>query len=405
MEQLVISKRLYCEQGCIDGAMLIKDGIIKEIFLKAEMPDSFQGECIDYGSLRILPGIIEHHIHGFKGWSAFSTQQAEIQALANSLPSVGITSFVVTNHYRHSVMENIAAIIEVIKHQTQGAKILGIHMEGPFINPEMLGSISADDIHTPDLNLMKQLYDAAEGHLLTVTLAPELKGNIEIIDWLIKHHVNPCIGVCKATYAQCQLAVEHGAILTQKTGNCMGQFHHREVGGIGAALLESSLYNEINSDLAHCSKEFLKILYKMKGYDHLLIVADNNRMSGMPFGTYRIPEEIGAYEVGKDGLLYLHDGTIDGSALTVIDGIRNWVETIHIPLEEASIMASLNPAKLAHIEHKKGSLKEGKDADFIVIDNTYKVLYTWIEGNCVYCHERHELLENKEYLSYAVEGS
>lgn len=400
MEYMVVSTQLYGENGCFDGAMLIQDTCIQRMYKRSEIPTSFSGKVYDVGTMRVLPGIIEHHIHGFKGWSSFATSKEEICALANSLPSVGITSFVVTNHYRQTIDENARAIVAAMKEQKSGAKILGIHMEGPFINPETLGSISVDDTHAPSIELMQHLYDVSQGNIITVTLAPELPGNMEVIDWLVKHNINPCIGVTFATYEQCRCAVEHGAILTQKTGNCMGQLHHREVGAIGAALLESQLYNEINSDLAHCSKEFLSLLYQMKGYEKLLIVADSNRMSGMPPGSYEIPEEQGQYEVGVDGLLHLHDGTIDGSALSIIHGIRNWVETIHIPMEEAVVMASLNPAKIAHVDHRKGSLAIGKDADFMVLDDDYQVVMTFVEGTLAYQKGEGVCVENEVYKAY-----
>lgn len=403
MKKLIKSHAIYTERGCLDGGFEVRNGKISRIFTADNLPDDYDGEITDYGDCRIIPGIIEMHIHGFKGWSAFSSDKNEIQGLSKSLPSVGITAFLPTNHYRFNVMENAAAIAEVMEEKICGARILGTHMEGPFINPKTVGSMDVNDIHKPDLRLLKQMYEATKGHIVTMTLAPEMDGNMEIIDWLTANSINPCIGQSIAAYDQCEEAIDRGAVITQKTGNCMGQIHQREVGTVGAAMLDKRIYNEINSDLAHCSKQFMEILYRMKGYHKLCMVADNNRMSGMTPGIYEIPEESGRYTVGLDGLLHQHDGTIDGSALSIIDGIRNWVEVLKIPMEEAVVMASLNAAKVCRIDQFKGSIKEGKDADYAVIDDQYRVLRTIVEGEQAYDYEQHVSYENKVYSDCLIE--
>lgn len=404
MQKLVISHRIYTERGCLDGALLIEDDKIKQIYTRENIPADYSGTVEDYGNDRIIPGIIEMHVHGFKGWSAFSSDVEEIRSLGKALTVSGITGFTPTNHYKPNIMENAAALADAYEGPRYGARNLGIHMEGPFISAKTLGSVEADDLHEPDLNLMKQFYEASRGHINTVTMAPEVPGNMEILDWLVVHGVNPCIGHSYATYAECEKAIDHGAVITQKTGNCMRQIHQREVGVVGAAMLDRRLYNEINSDLAHCSKEFLEILYRMKGYEKLCLVADNGRMSGLAFGRYDLKERGGKYEVGRDGLLHLADGTIDGSALTIMHGIRNWVEVIGIPMEEAVVMASLNPAKVCHVDHQKGSIKEGKDADYVVIDDQYQVLHTVVEGTIEYDCQNGFHYDNKEYAECLVEA-
>lgn len=402
LKTLVISKQLYTERGCLDGGMVVEDGIISKIYLRKELPDAFDGEVQDFGDCRVIPGLIELHCHGYKGWSAMSVDVEEIRNLSRSLTTCGITGYLPTNHLRKDVLENCAAIAEVLENGSDGAEILGIHMEGPFISKEILGSVSAEDVCEPDLALMNRFIEAARNHIITVTLAPEIEGNMEMIDYLVENGINVCIGHSNATYEICKEAVDRGAVITQKTGNCMRAIHQREVGVTGAALLDMRLYNEINSDLAHCSKEFLELLYRLKGYQKLCIIADAGYMSGMPCGKYDLPKEKG-YEVGTDGLLHTADGTIDGSALHVLNGLKNWVEVLHIPMEEAICMASYNPAVICHCADRKGSLKEGKDADYVVIDENYEAWKTFVKGRLVYDKGQAEVFENPEYLQYQKE--
>lgn len=403
MQKLFISQKIYTERGCVDGAILIEGVKIKQIFRRENIPSSFIGEIVDCGNQRIIPGIIEMHIHGFKGWSAFSSKKEELRNLARAVTAQGVTAFTPTNHYKPNVFENTKALGELYEEPRIGARHLGIHFEGPFISPKTLGSVEKEELHEPDLNLMKKFYELSKGHINTVTMAPEIEGNLEILDWLVVHGINPCIGHSYATYQECEEAIDRGAIITQKTGNCMRGIHQREVGVVGAAMLDYRIYNEINSDLAHCSQQFLEILYRMKGYQKLCLIADNGRMSGLPFGCYDLKERGGKYEVCPDGLLHIADGTIDGSSFTILDGIKHWVEIIGIPLEEAIVMASLNPAKVCHVDHHKGSIKEGKDADLVVIDDDYKVLTTIVEGDIEYDKKRGDNYDNPEYLSCLVE--
>ncbi|MEG2798786.1 MAG: N-acetylglucosamine-6-phosphate deacetylase [Erysipelotrichaceae bacterium] len=399
MKILVKSHRIYTERGCINGAFEVLDDKIIRIYQKENIPKHFDGEVKDFGNHRIIPGIIEMHVHGYKGWSAMSTNVDEINHLARALTTSGVTSFLPTNHYLDTVIENCKAIALAYEGKRYGARNLGVHMEGPFISTKVLGSVDILETHAPDIELFKTFYEASNHHFMTLTLAPEIPGNLELIDYLVAHHINPCIGHSNATYKECEEAIDRGAIITQKTGNCMRGIHQREVGVVGAAMLDQRIYNEINSDLAHCSKEFLEILYKMKGYNKLCIVADNGIMSGMKCGRYELPEK-GLYEVDTSGLLHISNGTIDGSALSILDGIKNWVEVIKIPMEEAVVMASLNPAKLCHVEDHKGSIKEFKDCDFVVIDDDYHVIETVVEGTCEYSNNTTYEYDNVIYHDY-----
>jgi len=168
-------------------------------------------------------------------------------------------------------------------------------------------------------------------------------------------------------------------------------------------VLDQRLFNEINSDIAHTSKEFLELIYRLKGPQKLCIVADSGVMSGMPKGEYELPDR-GTYRVGPDALLHIADWTIDGSIYSMLYGLHNWVEVMGIPMEEAVVMASLNPAKVLKIDHQKGSIVEGKDADLVVLDADYKVIATFVEGNLEYTNESQQVFWNEKALEYMVKA-
>lgn len=402
MKKFIYSDRIYSERGLISGTIELEDSKILQIHHGRIAPEP-EAEVFDYRSLRVIPGMIEMHLHGYMGWNAMSPDANEIAALSKSLVTCGVTGYLPTNHYSETVFENNKAIVKVMSSPRQGARIFGIHMEGPFISLEKLGSVIPDEVQPASIELMQKYLDTSDNQIRTVTMAPEIPNAEELISFLVRKEINVCMGHSNATYAEARRAIDLGAIITQKTGNCMRGMHHREMGLLGAALLDMRLYNEINSDLAHTSKEFLEMIYRLKGALKLCIVADSGVMSGMPKGEYELPDR-GTYRVGPDTLLHIADWTIDGSIYSMLYGLHNWVEVIRIPMEEAVVMASLNPAKVLRIDHQKGSIHEGKDADLVVLADDFKVEATFIEGELEYTRQDQHIYYNTKVLNYMTKA-
>ena len=402
MKRYIYSDRIYTQRGLVNGTIELEDSKILQIYLGRIAPEP-GAEVFDYGSLRIIPGMIEMHLHGYMGWNAMSPDADEIVALSKSLVTCGVTSYLPTNHYSDTVFENNKAIANVMRSPRRGSRILGIHMEGPFISLEKLGSVLPDEVQPASIELMQKYLDTSDNQIRTVTMAPEIPNAESLISFLVRKQINVCMGHSNATYAEAKRAVDLGAIITQKTGNCMRGMHHREMGLLGAALLDMRLYNEINSDLAHTTKEFLEMIYRLKGPLKLCIVADSGVMSGMPKGEYELPDR-GTYRVGPDTLLHIADWTIDGSIYSMLYGLYNWVEVMRIPMEEAVVMASLNPAKVLRIDDQKGSILEGKDADLVVLADDYKVEATFIEGELEYTSLDQHTYYNTKVLNYMTKA-
>lgn len=249
--KLLISERIYTERGLINGALLIEGKKIKRIYHKENILDDFDGEIFDYKDKIIIPGLIELHIHGYKGWNAMSPLQDEIEGLSKALPTAGITAYTPSNHYSDFVMKNNEVIANVMESKEVGAKILGIHMEGPFISLEKMGSVLESEQMKPNRDVMDEYIKSSRNNIVTVTMAPEEDGGLEMVDYIVSKGINVCLGHTNSDYETAVEAINRGAIITQKTGNCMRGMHHREMGVLGASLLDSRVYNELNSDLAH----------------------------------------------------------------------------------------------------------------------------------------------------------
>ena len=395
MAMWIKSERIYTERGLVDGAILMEYGKIRRIVRKELLPPGMPGDVVDYGKNRIIPGIIDLHTHGFMGWSANNTDPQHAISCAVAHASCGVTGFLMTNGKWPGVLDNNAMIANLMESEYPGARVLGIHMEGPFINPDRRGAFSDEGMTAPDLELCKAYYESSRGALKYMTLAPELPGNLEIIDYLCEKGVVVGAAHSMATYAETIAAIDRGLSVSIHTGNAMGPVHQREATLLGAFLLDDRVRCELICDFFHVCPETIRIFLKMKGKERMMMVSDSGATSGMPAGKYELPGE-GAIYIEKDGLVHLENGTIAGSSLYVLYGIGNLVEKLGLPMEDVAIMSSLTPARVLGLEHKKGSIREKKDADFVVIDEDYKAIATYVEGTLAYDVNNHGELYNTE---------
>lgn len=393
------SNNIYTEEGVFSGAMEVENGRIKKLLPADELKNPADGHIVDFKDLRILPGMIELHLHGYMGWKVDSADIEQCQHLCDAILTSGVTSFLPTTHVNTKDTLSINPVWSTLKHtQTHGARILGISMEGPFINPKTLHfQKHLDAVDAPDLAKLEQIIAASNNDLKVMTLAPEIPGNLALIDALIKHGIKASMGHTLATYDEALLGFQHGISITQKTGNCMGTMHQRGMNAIGAALLDRTVMNEIISDGQTNSLDFMELCYRLKGSDHLCIVSDDSIMSGMRPGVYDMQNEKGNhYIVSDDGTLYFK-GIPDGGSLHMLHGLKVWVEKLHIPMEEAVRMTSYNQACFLGIQNDLGSIKEGKIADFIVIDEDYHIKQVYQDGRLVFHGQHAEQYENKAY--------
>ncbi|MBR2441886.1 MAG: N-acetylglucosamine-6-phosphate deacetylase [Clostridia bacterium] len=332
----------------------------------------------------VLPGFIDQHVHGAGGSDGMDGTVEDISMIADTLAKEGTTSFLVTTMTQSP--ENILKAMSAVKEyrdmeRKEGARVAGIHLEGPFIAAAHKGAQPLEYVKTPDIKAFDE-YNAASGNAIKiVSLAPETEGAEGLIAHLTKEGVVASIGHTGAKYSDIEKAVALGASNVTHTYNAQSALHHREIGTVGSAMLLDELNCEMIADTIHVSVPAMRLLIKNKPHDKLTLITDAMRAKGLPDGV----SELGGQTVYvKGGEARLQDGTLAGSVLRMNRAIQNVVEKVGVPFEKAVDFATINPAKNLKIDGEVGSIKLGKRADFTVLNKNYDVLLTVRDGEIVY---------------------
>ena len=387
----VRSHRIVTDQGIVDGILNLDEGRIVDIL----PPTARVAITVDAGDHRILPGIIDTHNHGTMGYGLMSEQadpEAVVRGYLKGLASQGVTACLPTADF--ALFETI---VKVAQTHVDGAKPIGIHSEGPYLN--RVGEKGIDTGH-PDIDLkhVQTMIDTAQGMLKLVAIAPEIPGAREAIELLTSQGVRCAFAHSNALYQEALDSFQWGITVTTHTANVMAGIHHRRMGGLGACLLNDEVYNELICDGLHVANEMIELMLRVKKnpFDKFMMVSDNVPMAGAPIGRYHLS---GMFDVNIDekGYCLSDTGRLCGSTLPVIRGIHNLAENLHLPLTEIVKMSSRNPAQV-YGAPQKGRLAAGMDADFIIIDEDYQVLKTFSEGRGVYDAEKDTDLFNPDFL-------
>lgn len=361
-------------------AILLEEGKIVDVFSqkrfeKKHFPASVK--LFDVEGAYITPGFIDTHIHGFKGHGTEDGSVESILAMSDDLAEYGVTAFHPTlySSVEEKFLEDIKAIKEAMGKE-KGAKILGMHLEGPFVSPNKIGVQKPETIHTVDLDFMNRLWEAAEGKIVNMTVAPEIKGMRELALDCLKKGIVLQAGHTDAMYENMVEGMQAGILHSTHLFNAMSQLHHRNPGAVGAVLIHPEMSCEIIADGVHVHRDLFKLLQRDKPTDKIVLVTDALRPTEQMEGTlYANKEEV----VLEGGCFHRKvDGVIAGSALTMIQGVKNLVD-FGMFIEDAVRCASSNPAQIMH-HVNKGLLIPGRDADVVVFDKHFNVLMSIIGG-------------------------
>lgn len=332
----------------------------------------------------VLPGFIDQHIHGAGGSDGMDGTVKDISIIANTIAAEGTTSFLVTTMTQSP--ENITKALQAVKEYREanvagGARVLGVHLEGPFIAEKHKGAQPLEYVKAPDIQAFDG-YNAASGNAIRiVTLAPEVEGAMDFVAHLTKQGIVSSIGHTGAKYPDIAKAVSLGAGNVTHTYNAQSALHHREIGTVGSAMLLDELNCELICDTIHVSVPAMRLLVKNKPLDKLTLITDAMRAKGLPDGE----SELGGQKVYvKDGEARLEDGTLAGSVLRMNRAVQNMVQKVGVPFTQAVDYATINPAKNLKIDDVTGSIKVGKNADFTVINQDFDVLLTIRDGEIIY---------------------
>ncbi|WP_102264319.1 N-acetylglucosamine-6-phosphate deacetylase [Mesobacillus jeotgali] len=383
---MLINASVLTEEGIIEkGYIYIKDGKIAETGHTSSLP-RYQAEVIVLPEdSTVVPGFIDVHIHGAGGADTMDATTEALTTMASRLPEEGTTSFLATTitQDQKAIMKALVNAADFISHHNNPGKaeVLGLHLEGPFINESRKGAQPAEHIIKPDIELFARIQEASGNNIRLVTLAPEKENGCELIAYLAENEVIASVGHSDATYGQMAEAVKAGATHVTHLFNGMRGMHHRDPGVAGAALLFDELKIEMIADGIHVVPEMLDLSIRAKGTDGVILITDSMRAKCLKNGSY----DLGGQEVSvADGKALLADGTLAGSILKMKDSLKNMMEYTGISLEEAVKLASENPARQLKVFDRKGSIASGKDADLVVLDNNHEVAMAFCRGVASY---------------------
>ncbi|MBM7646550.1 N-acetylglucosamine-6-phosphate deacetylase [Scopulibacillus daqui] len=381
---LIKGLKIFKENEVIDkGYIEISGGKIKDIGEQCQIKDN---ETISFPeTYKCLPGMIDVHIHGANGSDTMDATPHALENIAQTLPKEGTTSFLATTiTQEHSAIERaLENAGKYINDQPDGgqAEVVGIHLEGPFINPEKAGAQPLEYIIEGDISLFKKWQDMSNGNIRLVTLAPERKNGLALIKYLSENQVTASIGHSNGTYHDVDQAIKAGATHVTHLYNGMKGLHHREPGVLGAALLRHELYAEMIVDGLHICPEMVDLAYRQKGSDRTVLITDAMRAKCMKNGIY----DLGGQDVRvEDGKATLANGSLAGSVLEMKQAIKNILAYTDATLVDVMKMGAVNPAIQCGVFDRKGSVEINKDADLIILDENNDLVMTICRGAIAY---------------------
>jgi len=355
----------------------IREGRIASV--RAPKPGEVPGPLdVDARDLLVAPGLVDTHVHGGFGLDQMDGNEETIRRHAALLPSRGVTAFLVTPLTAPwpSITAAVRAAATVRKRPSEGALVLGCHLEGPFLNPQYKGAQNADHLCAPNFVEMEAALGELMGELRIVTLAPELPGALDTCRRLVDAGIRVSVGHSAATYDQVSAAIDAGASRATHCFNAMRGLHHREPGVAGAALTRSELAAELIWDDIHVHPVACRLLCEAKGSRGVIAVSDGTTGVGMQDG-YRF-DLWGLPATVASGAARLSDGTLAGSTIALDDALRNAAR--EVGLERAVNLCCTAPAASLGLEEEMGVLAPGRRADFVLLKPDLSVKATYTAG-------------------------
>ncbi|HOJ17370.1 MAG TPA: N-acetylglucosamine-6-phosphate deacetylase [Ignavibacteriaceae bacterium] len=329
----------------------------------------------------LFPGFIDVHIQGAGGYDVLDSIDEAIPAIAKTLAVCGTTSFLSTTVVKPTVNNgHIKLANKYIGAELDGANLLGWHLEGPYIHPEKKGGLDINSIYTYQQGGIDEIMEICGGGLKMMTIAPEMEGNLEAIKELVKNKAVASFAHSTATYEETLCGIDSGITHVTHLFNAMNPLHHRNPGPI-AAIFERKLPSQIITDGHHLNPRMINLAKENLGSENCVCITDGVQALGLPEGSYVYN---GKDYISKEGAAKYTDGTLIGSTTPLNVMVKKFKEWTNSTLSEAINTASLNPAKVLRIDHQKGKIEIGYDADLIITDNELNVLHTFVGGRKVH---------------------
>ncbi len=366
--------------------VVVEDGAIDAIYSEREQEIPANAEVVDFGDSLLAPAYFDQHVHGSGGFDVMAGTNPALAGVGRFLAQHGVAGYLPTT-VTASMEATLRALSGLGKLIGQNgcagwpgeAIPMGIHLEGPFLSHEKRGVHTPELLLVPTVAVFDRFWQAAEGQIKLMTIAPELPNAAEVIAYAIRLGVRISIGHSNATALEAKAGIAAGAVSATHTFNAMRNFDHREPGILGVVLDEGSLFAEIIADGYHVDPSVLRLFWKAKGADRAILITDGISASGMPDGRYML----GTLEVEvKDGKC-MSGGAIAGSTLTMDRAVKNFREFTGAELGEAAGLAGRNPARMLGLEERFGWLAAGRRADLVVLAEDGVLRETVLGGGIV----------------------
>lgn len=386
------SKRIYTPKGYKEGYINIENGKIKEIL------EDIDDEFIDYGEKIIVPGFIDVHVHGWAtGSFVHEGNKKSLEKMSEQMVKEGVTSYLGTlgtdslEDINNSLKEGKKAIDEY--RPEKGSEILGIHLEGPFINVEYKGMQKEEYCIPPSIEILEEFFKSGgKENIKLITIAPELEGSLEFIKFCKKEGIQVSIGHSAAEFEDIKRLKDYGLGGFTHTFSGMRGFHHRRLGVTGAAMYFDDMYAEFAKQTGMTVKpEAFEIMYRLKGPEKIFLTTDAVGLAHVKQPFHHYIRECTFKPDGDHLIMEYDDGRVERISkddyekvkdieLGFLGSVKNVIRNIDVSIGDIVKMASENPAKYINVYDKKGSIEKGKDADLLVIDCDFNLKDVYVKG-------------------------
>ena len=410
MRTVLTAERLWDGTKLLDNPMVvIEDGRIASISSRAsaEPPDPLAGRGFrspasilsQFGALVVViegkekilhfpgatlaPAFFDVHIHGAKGHDVMEATVEALDTMGSFLASRGTGSYLATTVTAplDATLRSLSGLAKLLARPAVAgqARPLGIHLEGPFLSHSKRGVQPAEHLLAPDIAAFDRFFEAAEGHIRLMTMAPELPGAVELAVHATARGVRVSLGHSNATAAETRAAIAAGAVSATHTFNAMRPLDHRESGILGTVLTCDTLFAEMICDGIHTAREMAKLWWRAKGPERAILVTDAMSAAGMPDGEY----QLGGFAVQVANGRAMVGDVLAGSVLTLDRALANFVEFTGAPLEQALRLATVNPAAMTGLSDQAGSVAVGQPASLVAVDRAGKLVGSVVNGQQV----------------------
>ena len=385
MRTVLTAEKLWNGTSLVDHpVILIEDGRIASIHSRtvSESPATSGDQVLDYPNATLSPAFFDVHIHGAAGHDVMEATPEALSTIGRLLASHGTGSYLATTVTApvDATLQSLSGLAKLLAHPPAPTDTItwpiGIHLEGPFLSHAKRGVHPPELLLAPDIAIFDRFYEAAEGQVRLITLAPELPGATELAAHATSRGVRVSVGHSNATAAETRAAIAAGAVSATHTFNAMRPLDHREPGILGVVLTTDSLFAELICDGIHNTAEMVKIWWRCKGPERAILVTDSMSATGMPEGEY----SLAGFKIQVANGKASFGDVLAGSVLTLDRALANFLSFTGATVEQGLRLLTANPAAMTGLSNQAGSLAIGQPANLVVVDAKGSLVASFLNG-------------------------